>query len=417
MALADVTEPTEPGIEQGIRKQFREAPFVWQGWRTALSALGEYLLCTRISMEWIDLCDGFSRTVSAVLDPAEDTRGAAHPLHSCEPPAHSQAHRSGHCMEADPVYRIGLNAFKQSRQAAALPGQNGFAASKFGMRTIDVTVDLSAMVHTRLRIEIPAVPGHLTPEQTALIEACLPVIRRAAEQTSYFAELRALNQWTLSLAGEIGLAVFLCTPDGQIRYANALAEDLIGRELGLTERARRLRALDPDADQALRQALKKADDGPTARVVSLPQNDVTDPLFARVLRLPITLRKGAPEDGPLNAVLVMDPHARAKRMESRLVSEFSFSPRQAQVACLLMEGLTLSDIAERLGISRETAKTHLKRAFELTETCRQSQLVKFLTSISALPAVNPSDMEAVPERTPRARRSPDDRAPRQMPVY
>jgi DNA-binding CsgD family transcriptional regulator len=55
------------------------------------------------------------------------------------------------------------------------------------------------------------------------------------------------------------------------------------------------------------------------------------------------------------------------------------SPRQRELAHLLLNGLSLTACASQMGISRATANGHLKALFNLSDTRRQSELVGWLT--------------------------------------
>jgi DNA-binding CsgD family transcriptional regulator len=55
------------------------------------------------------------------------------------------------------------------------------------------------------------------------------------------------------------------------------------------------------------------------------------------------------------------------------------TPRQHELARLLLAGATLTDAAARMGISRATANGHLKKLFEFSNTTRQTELVAWLT--------------------------------------
>ena len=50
---------------------------------------------------------------------------------------------------------------------------------------------------------------------------------------------------------------------------------------------------------------------------------------------------------------------------------------------LLVQGMTISEAAEALGISIPTAKTHLARLFDKTGTSRQTDLVRLAMSALA----------------------------------
>ncbi len=57
---------------------------------------------------------------------------------------------------------------------------------------------------------------------------------------------------------------------------------------------------------------------------------------------------------------------------------YRLSAREQSLAELLTGGLSLHEAGERLGLSRETARTYLKRIFAKTDTHRQSELVSLL---------------------------------------
>jgi DNA-binding CsgD family transcriptional regulator/PAS domain-containing protein len=62
---------------------------------------------------------------------------------------------------------------------------------------------------------------------------------------------------------------------------------------------------------------------------------------------------------------------------------FGLTSAEAQIAVGLTSGMSLSEAAENCGVTRETAKTHLKAIFFKTDTNRQSALVGLIRSIMA----------------------------------
>ena len=57
---------------------------------------------------------------------------------------------------------------------------------------------------------------------------------------------------------------------------------------------------------------------------------------------------------------------------------YSLTPTEAKVASLITKGLTVAEVANEMGVSRETAKTHLQAIYFKTDTHRQSELVALL---------------------------------------
>ncbi len=65
----------------------------------------------------------------------------------------------------------------------------------------------------------------------------------------------------------------------------------------------------------------------------------------------------------------------------RLAETFLLSPAESRLCGHLVRGLTLADCAVQLGISVETARSHLKRVFEKTGARRQAELMLLLLNI------------------------------------
>jgi len=57
---------------------------------------------------------------------------------------------------------------------------------------------------------------------------------------------------------------------------------------------------------------------------------------------------------------------------------YGLTPAEARLAQALVAGEHLNDIAEHLGITKETARSQLKAVFAKTDTHRQAELVRVL---------------------------------------
>lgn len=79
-------------------------------------------------------------------------------------------------------------------------------------------------------------------------------------------------------------------------------------------------------------------------------------------------------------LMIADPESRGGTTEEDLRTAYNLTKSEARVAKLLAEGKTLAQVCETLGISQNTARTHLKRVYTKTNTNRQSSLVKLILS-------------------------------------
>ena len=85
--------------------------------------------------------------------------------------------------------------------------------------------------------------------------------------------------------------------------------------------------------------------------------------------------------GPAAAVAVFmsDPEERAFSEIGALVRLFRLTPAEARLAAGIATGAPLNDVADALGIGRETARTQLRSVFAKTGTTRQAELVRIIT--------------------------------------
>ncbi len=85
------------------------------------------------------------------------------------------------------------------------------------------------------------------------------------------------------------------------------------------------------------------------------------------------------------AVIFLSETSRPLHIDPRRLTKiFGFTPAEARLASLLVQGLCLTDAATYLGVSLNTLKTHLKRVFYKTGCDRQSELVRIILSVNPI---------------------------------
>jgi DNA-binding CsgD family transcriptional regulator len=85
------------------------------------------------------------------------------------------------------------------------------------------------------------------------------------------------------------------------------------------------------------------------------------------------------------ALFITDPDAVVRTDPQHVRGLFGLTPTESKVAIALMQGASLENAAEQLGMRVQTARVHLKRIFGKTETGRQGELIRLLlTSTAAL---------------------------------
>jgi DNA-binding CsgD family transcriptional regulator len=83
---------------------------------------------------------------------------------------------------------------------------------------------------------------------------------------------------------------------------------------------------------------------------------------------------------PAAVVFIGDPERKVEGVGSMLRTLYGLTPAEAAVANLLLEGLRTDQLADRLGITLLTARTHVKRVLSKVDARTQADLVRILLS-------------------------------------
>jgi DNA-binding CsgD family transcriptional regulator len=179
-----------------------------------------------------------------------------------------------------------------------------------------------------------------------------------------------------------GRGVIALDSIGFVLDANATARAFFDDEVQVSERRLRLRDSRASADFAIL----------TARLRAAPERaelHVTPIVARRTAKPPLLLRLfpvgGAATRTFLDAralVLLSELRAKPAPDPSVLARAFGLSRAEARLAALVANGLAPAAAAQRLGISRETARSQLRAVFAKTATHRQSELAALLASLS-----------------------------------
>jgi DNA-binding CsgD family transcriptional regulator len=88
------------------------------------------------------------------------------------------------------------------------------------------------------------------------------------------------------------------------------------------------------------------------------------------------------EAHPVRAIVfVTDPARRVRTTHDTLRVLFGLTPAEYRLAMLLADGHGPPAIAEMVGVSRNTVKSHLASIYRKTNTSRQAQLVRLLLQL------------------------------------
>lgn len=167
----------------------------------------------------------------------------------------------------------------------------------------------------------------------------------------------------------LGQSLVLVGPNAKIFYASPHAKRILAENDGLTV-----------IDEALCASLEEDHGHLTAALDALldsgnPANKLEINVRRPSGKLPYKLRVNAlPETGQVMA-MIQDTHTNHQAWYDRLQARFQLTPRECQCTMLLTDGYSMAEIADRMNISMQTLRQHLKHAFNKTGTHKQHELV------------------------------------------
>lgn len=228
----------------------------------------------------------------------------------------------------------------------------------------------------------------------------------------------AVERTLFTLLEQLPLGVVLLDGVGRIVRANRRAQATLaegdGLEIGTDGRLYAACALDT---RKLRDLLAPPSRSPRrVAAVSLQRPSGRSPLSLLVAASDPTA--DAPSTGlpgvVTSAVFIGDPDQRGPSAAWLLRELHGLTRAEARLTQSLLEGHSIESAAAVLGISRNTARTHLKRVFSKTGTCRQADLVSLLLQSPALLQLDgdgdaPDGSEAGMLRIAEADRTPGGR--------
>lgn len=186
----------------------------------------------------------------------------------------------------------------------------------------------------------------------------------------------------------LAAAMFLVDATGRIMHANASGHVMVAEASVLRALGGRLGAIDPVAHQTLLDSFAAAEAGDSA----VGRKGIAVPLKARTGEryvahaLPLTSGARRKAGASYCATATVFVHKAALDLPSppeAIAQEYKLTPSELRVLFAIVEVGGVPEVAEVLGISDTTARTHLKHLFEKTSTSRQADLVKLVAGYSS----------------------------------
>ncbi|MCB1378233.1 MAG: hypothetical protein KDK89_07695 [Alphaproteobacteria bacterium] len=221
-------------------------------------------------------------------------------------------------------------------------------------------------------------------EDCRFLEALSPHIRRALVINDIVDKGRLAQRLYREVLDRLSSAVFLVGPSRRIIYANEAGERLLGDEEFLRSRNRALEAVTPLQNLHLADAIDRA----VAGDAELGIKGIGVPLLARngaraaVYVLSSLGRDARAELGHGHAIVFLAHRAEQQPMTIEILrTVFELTNMEARIACQIVNGHSPVAISEAMGLSVNTVRSHLSRAFAKTGSTDQVSLAACINRI------------------------------------
>ena len=218
-----------------------------------------------------------------------------------------------------------------------------------------------------------------------VINEILPHLRRALNIHSEFTHLRLKQDALLKGLDRLVIGLILYDNNAQPVYINPTAQAIIDNHPAMQLQDGDLILTNPEDEKNLRKtiidtaAIDPDDSWKQSVAIGITHPDVEAPLPILVTPMHAHLiTSDLDYDGAKVAVFLSDPNMQQPISIDNLVSVYSLTPSEAQVAISLANGHSIDDIAEGSNHSAHTIRSQLKSVFRKTGVSRQSELIKLL---------------------------------------
>jgi DNA-binding CsgD family transcriptional regulator/PAS domain-containing protein len=224
-------------------------------------------------------------------------------------------------------------------------------------------------------------------EDKRKLASLLPHLQCADELCVEFAASRLEISILMDLMGALPEAIFVVDAEARPVFLNGAAERLIARNNGLVL-AHGILAAASDKETGELRRLVAAAAGCGDETVGERQDEIAisgplgnPPLVLRIATIRHLAVDRAGRRRPVAAVFTRPTESTET---ARLLCGFyHMTPAEARLTTLIIRGRSLLAAAAELHITRNTARTHMKRIYLKTETHRQVDLVRLLGNSAA----------------------------------
>ena len=245
-------------------------------------------------------------------------------------------------------------------------------------RILGVNVTTAAGTMTRLRLHRDLHRPPFGAHEKALLAELVPHLRQAMSLSADVNRTESERQLYEEALNRLHVGTIVLDETGRLFRANSTARAILNRSDGVRLSDGQLHGCYAADSRELRRLLAESQGRPGAIfATSLSRPSGARKLGVIVRSIP-QIEESEGKARPAWAVFFRDPDIRAS-LECDVVRQvFGFTPAETLLSTELVNGRSLDEAAEVIGIRRNTARSHLRSIFVKADVTRQSELLRVL---------------------------------------
>ncbi|WP_395022743.1 helix-turn-helix transcriptional regulator [Dongia sp.] len=231
---------------------------------------------------------------------------------------------------------------------------------------------------------------HYSESEAAGLDTLLPHLRRSLQLTHHLRRLQLDLAHARASLNALSIGVVVCSPEGKVRIANRIAEEILQRGDGIVlDGLDTLTVNDPNQQHGLRRMISTA-----ARRTGLEPNGAGNALRVgrsdgpplKVLVAPLPEAQHAGLGGAGGAmILIDDPERNAAPAIEALKALFGLTTAEARLARRLAHGdSTAPEIAAEFSLSPQTIRTQMKSIHRKMDVSHQAEISAIISRLGVL---------------------------------
>ncbi|GAB3629309.1 helix-turn-helix transcriptional regulator [Pandoraea terrae] len=262
------------------------------------------------------------------------------------------------------------------------------------LRDLDIRYVLAADIRTEDGVEcrFRVSRGHTGEDfgvrERALLSILLPHLKRAVDLHSRLDLIESERTLYANTVDRMLVGTVILDDTGTILKTNAAAQEILSHHDGIRinngafdfNYAQEQRQFQKMIKQMLAPQPAGAVQPAMIEAMSITRPSGKAKLGLLIRAIPFAEWSEENKWRPACVVFIRDPECRSDASREVMRKLFDFTPAETSLALLMANGYSVEDAADDLGISKNTARAHLRAIFSKTGVTRQATLVRTLLS-------------------------------------